>query len=75
MSKLISEDYFNCTVYENFSDENKKFYTIRHTISNQILHSSFLSEAYRIAKLLDLEFRVSDWGFKKEPWWESYEDD
>lgn len=52
-------NYNNCEIKKY--DIDKTIFEVKHNFSNEILFAISLSEAYKIARLLDLDFLLSQY--------------
>lgn len=64
MSTLINKStdkFFNCVVMEFLHENGYTFFLVKHIQSLQEIPVYSMVAAYKVAKLLDLDYRVSDW--------------
>jgi len=53
-------------IYSCVIEEVGDLYKIQHQSSNEILHATSMTEAYKMARLLDLDYRVSQFYGNKQ---------
>ena len=73
---METKNYMHCKIKEingvlsGVGGTNRKLYEIKHDFTNEILHGISESEAFRIARLLDLESEMV--GVKEHFWPEDF---